>query len=225
VSADVHVWWAGLERAPDLMDDAERARHAALRRDVDRQRLQVGSALLRLAAGRLLDRDPRAVLVDRTCPDCGGAHGKPHIVDGDGLEVSVSHSGDRVAVALTFGAELGVDVEQINPDLDAAALGPTVLHASEHASDLDTFLAYWTCKEAVLKATGDGLRVSLRSITIADPTNAPRLASWPARPHLVDRFTLYRLDAGPRHHAALAVIDPAVRTIHQRDASPLLELL
>jgi 4'-phosphopantetheinyl transferase len=204
------------------MDDAERVRHAALRREPDRRRLMVGSALLRLAAGRLLDRPPASVRVDRTCPDCGQPHGKPHIVDGGGLEVSVSHSGDRVAVALTFGAEVGVDVEQVNPDLDHALLGPTVLHPTEHAPDLDTFLAYWTCKEAVLKATGDGLRLPLPSITIADPAHHPRLATWPARPHLVEKFTLYRLDPGPRHHAALAVIDPVPRTIHQHDATPLL---
>lgn len=216
------MWWAGLDHTPDLMDDAERTRHAALRRDPDRRRFMVGSALLRLAAGRLLGRAATSVQVDRTCPDCAQPHGKPRIVDGDGLEVSVSHSGQRVAVALTFGAALGVDVEELNRTLDHVAMGRSVLAGTEAAADVTTFLAYWTCKEAVLKATGDGLRVPLTSLTIADPTNHPRLATWPARPHLVDTVTLHRLDPGPDHLAALAVLDPAPRPIHQHDATPLL---
>jgi 4'-phosphopantetheinyl transferase len=205
------------------MDDAERARHAALLREVDRRRLAIGSALLRLAAGRELGRPPRSVRLDRTCPTCGKPHGKPRIIDGGDLEVSVSHSGQRVAVALARGAAVGVDVEERPAGFDYAALVPAVLGSAERATDADTFLAYWTCKEAVLKATGDGLRVPLTNLTIADPVDDPRLAAWPERPGLPATVTLYRLDPGPGHVAALAVLDPVRRPVHQLDATPLLQ--
>lgn len=220
--AAVQVWWAGLDHAPDLMDDAERARHATLLRDADRRRLAIGAALLRLAAGRVLGRDPRSIRIDRTCPTCAKPHGKPRVVDGGDLHASVSHSGERVAVALARGAPVGVDVEVLAPDLDHAALAPTVLSAGEHATGVAGFLAYWTCKEAVLKATGDGLRVPLTDLTIADPAGSPRLLSWPARPDLPATVALYRLDPGPGHLAALAVLDPVPRPVLQHDATPLL---
>jgi 4'-phosphopantetheinyl transferase len=219
---DVQVWWAGLDHAPDLMDEIERERHAALRREFDRRRFAIGSALLRITAGAELGRDPRSIELDRTCPTCGRPHGKPRIGDGGDLEASVSHSGQRVAVALARGAPLGVDVEELATGLDHAALARSVLAGTEHAADIETFLAYWTCKEAVLKATGDGLRVPLTRLTIADPMHGPRLVSWDGRPALANAVALYRLDPGLGYLAALAVLDPAPRAIHQLDAAPLL---
>ena len=218
----VQVWWAGLDHTPDLMDDTERARHATLRREADRRRLAVGSALLRVVAGAALGREPRSVELDRSCATCDKKHGKPRIVDGDDLQASVSHSGERVGVALARGAAVGLDVEEVARGRDYAALGRSVLNGSEHAGDPETFIAYWTCKEAVLKATGEGLRVPLTSVTIADPVDRPRLVSWTGRPHMPGTVALYRLDPGPGHLAALAILDPTPRTIQQSDATPLL---
>ena len=218
----VRVWWAGLDHAPDLMDDGERARHASLLREADRRRLAIGSALLRITAGAALGQDPRSVRLDRTCPTCGRPHGKPRIVDGGDLRASVSHSGDRVAVALTRGAAVGVDVEELTARLDHAVLAPTVLTGTEHAADAATFLAYWTCKEAVLKATGDGLQVPLTSLAIADPLSTPRLTWWHGRPDMPHAVRLYRLNPGPGHLAALAVLDPTPRPVEELDATALL---
>ena len=52
-----------------------------------------------------------------------------------GLELSVSHSGERVAVAVARSYEIGVDVERIDPDVDLAGLIEQALTTSE-ASDL-----------------------------------------------------------------------------------------
>jgi 4'-phosphopantetheinyl transferase len=218
----VQVWWATLDHAPDLMDHVERARHAAFRREADRQRFAIGSALLRLTAGAALGREPRSIELDRTCPTCDRKHGKPRIVDGGELEASVSHSGQRVGVALSQGAAVGLDVEELTRRLNHVSLASTVLNADERAGDAETFLAYWTCKEAVLKSTGEGLRVPLTAVTIADPGHRPRLLSWRGRPDMADAITLYRLDPGPGHIAALAVLDPAPRTVQQLDATGLL---
>lgn len=222
LARDVQVWWAGLDHAPDLMNDAERARHSRFHREADKRRFAVGCALLRLTVGAVLDREPQSVELDRSCTDCGRPHGKPRVVDGDGLEVSLSHAGERVGVALTRGAAVGIDVEETASGANHASLALTVLTDPEQAGDPATFIAYWTCKEAVLKATGDGLRVPLTAIVIADPVRRPRLAAWKGRPEMAGTTALYRLDPGPGYLAALAVLDPSPRTVHQHDATPLL---
>jgi len=222
LARDVEVWWAGLDHAPDLMDDLERERYVRLRRAADQRRFAIGCALLRFTVGAALDREPRSVELDRTCPDCDRPHGKPKVVDGGDIEVSLSHAGERVCVALTRGAAVGVDVEEAASGANHASLALTVLTQTERATDAETFISYWTCKEAVLKATADGLRVPLTAITIADPMHRPRLAHWKGRPEMPGSTTLYRLDPGPGYLAALAVLDPQPRTVHQHDATPLL---
>jgi 4'-phosphopantetheinyl transferase len=226
VSEQVQVWWAELHHAADisadLMDDVECGRYAALRQEVDRHRFKLGCALLRLIAGATLTRPARTVRVDRTCAVCGGPHGKPRVVDGDGLEVSVSHSGRWVVVAATRGAAIGVDVEQIPAKLDVSALAPTVLSPSERALDAETLLAHWTAKEAVLKATGDGLRAPLSAITIDDVLGQPRLGVRTQLAVQGREVQLYRLAPGPGYVASLAVLDSRPRTVVELDAAPLL---
>jgi hypothetical protein len=58
------------------------------------------------------------VVVDRSCPSCGRHHGRPHL-PGTGLDVSISHSGATVAVAVSNAGPVGVDAQlrDLNPDL------------------------------------------------------------------------------------------------------------
>lgn len=234
VSGVVHVWWAAPEAvAPllgdlhDLLDDSERDRLDRLRRPADRDRFVVGCALLKHAAAAQLDTAPSAVRLVRRCPDCDRPHGKPTI-PGSEVELSLAHSGDRVAVAVALGTPVGVDVEQVLPTLDPAPLVGTVLTAREAAalaalpaaSRRTGFLHYWTRKEAVLKATGEGLRVSMRHVEVTGPLEPPRvLALNPGRP---EEIALLGLDAGHGHIAALAVIGQAPSQVLELDAAALL---
>lgn len=124
------VWLAstGDPRHRGLLDPVERAREFLL--PADRARFTAAAGLLRHAVRTHTGTNP---VVTRRCPDCDRPHGKP-IVPGTGLHVSVSHSGDLVAVAVTAAAPVGIDVE----------LG----------SDLG-----WSRWESVVKATGEGMRV------------------------------------------------------------------
>ncbi|MEV0283742.1 hypothetical protein AB0H36_06415 [Kribbella sp. NPDC050820] len=98
----------------DLLDDRDRLRIDRIAGEADRARILIGAALLRSVAGSMLGIPAREVVVDRTCPECGGWHGRPTL-PGTDLDVSVSHSGMVVAVAvLPGGGRVGVDVERIN---------------------------------------------------------------------------------------------------------------
>jgi 4'-phosphopantetheinyl transferase len=231
------VWWARRQdaspRHAELLDETERRRWAAYRREADRERFLVGCALAKTGIATYTGQQPAEVSFDRTCPRCGRPHGKPAIDGGYGLEHSVAHSGDLVAVAVAR-APVGVDVEQLDgrPRLpgggDAEALARLVLadderavlaavHPSERAR---AFLVAWTRKEAVTKAKGDGLGVPFGDVVVAAAAGPPRLVAWPypQAPHSV---SLHDLDAEPGYVAALAVLGRC-RTVRARDGSTLL---
>ncbi|MFC0622619.1 4'-phosphopantetheinyl transferase family protein [Kribbella deserti] len=227
--------YAGLEHAgtsyPGLIGDlneVERERLAAYRRTADRNRFVLGCAITRRVVGAYLGVDPADVPLDRTCQDCGKPHGKVRVA-GDPLRLSVSHSGDLVLVAFHRSNEIGVDVEQVNPDLDTSTLASVVLAPEEvealasvpSAERARAFTTYWTRKEAVLKATGDGMRVELSRLVISSPSSAAKVLRWRRFPaehiHLQD----IRLpDAG--HVAALADLGPKAVPVVTRDAATIL---
>jgi 4'-phosphopantetheinyl transferase len=211
------VWWAGPEAARPahlaLLDATELDRRERLRDPVDRARFTVAAALLRLVVSRHTGDDPTAVTVDRTCDDCGQMHGKPR-VRGSGLGLSISHSGGRVAVACGRGVEVGIDVEKLSRQPDSAALVHDVLTDRE-AAHVDAIggtdpshalLTYWTRKEAVLKTTGDGLRVPMTSIAVSPPLQWPRLEAYASRAELIGRLQMWPLHPGRGYVAAIGVL-------------------
>jgi 4'-phosphopantetheinyl transferase len=214
--------WSGLPSSErgwhqELLDAPERERRSALRRAEDRARFTVATALLKLATGSRLGIPASEVTIDRTCADCGRPHGRPRL-PGCELATSISHSGDRVLVALTGGPAVGVDVEQIKP-VDLAALAGQVLADDEPVPSLPGFFGYWTRKEAVVKATGEGLRMALREVVVTPPGEPPRLLRYGDRPVVA---SLADLAVGDGYLAAVAVLAPGPLRVDQRDAGALL---
>ena len=233
----VHVWWArrldAADRHAGLLDDTEQQRWAAYRRDADRQRFLVGCALAKTVLAGYAGLRPADVRFDRTCAQCGRPHGKP-VIKGSPLSHSVTHSGDLVAVAVAR-TPVGVDVEQLDGrarplggDGDTQALARMVLADDEQAALATVrpsarareFLAAWTRKEAVTKATGDGLRVSFSDVVIVTDEAGPRLVAWPY-PQPPDSVSLMDLEAAAGYVAALAVLGRC-DTVQARDGSALL---
>jgi 4'-phosphopantetheinyl transferase len=230
------VWWARRQdasaRLSGLFDRAERERWAAYRRDADRERFLVGCALAKTVIAARTGQQPAEVSFDRTCRRCGQPHGKPAVRGGD-LEFSVAHSGDLVAVAVA-AAPVGVDVEQLEGrprELgggDPATLARVVLAAEEQAAlaavpasgRARAFLLAWTRKEAVTKATGDGLRVPFSDVVVAADAGPLRLTAWPY-PQDPRAVSLHDLDTKPGYVAALAVLGRC-DTVRVRDGSALL---
>ena len=230
------VWWARRQDASDrhagLLDATERRRWAAYRREEDRARFLAGCALAKTALARYTGLRPADVRFDRTCGQCGEPHGKP-LIEGGVLEHSVAHSGDLVAVAVAR-TPVGVDVEQLDGRPhplgggDPEALARLVLSTAERAAlaavppadRARAFLVAWTRKEAVTKATGDGLSAAFSDVVVAVGGGPPRLVSWPY-PRSVHSVSLLDLDADPGYVAALAVIGRC-EAVRARDGSALL---
>ncbi len=229
-----HVWWAspaaGRSNLLRLLDAGERERWSWFRRDEDRARYLVAHALKRIVLSAHAGVPAGALAFAVVCRHCGGAHGKPRLSEGaDAIEFSLSHSGERVVLAVARGVPLGIDVERLAPERDRASLAPMVLSAAEQsvmatmpvAKHNEALLRYWTRKEALLKATGDGLAVPPASLTVSAPDAAPALLSWAAKPALSTPAFLVDLNAGPGHLASLATLGTLLEVI-ERDASDLL---
>jgi 4'-phosphopantetheinyl transferase len=224
-SDECHVWWAALTQCAGwhtrLLDATESMRHHSYRTAADRDRFTVGVALARLVLGAHLGVPPDSVPIDRTCARCGGPHGRPRLATGAAIDFSVSHSGDVIGLAITRslaagGASrlVGLDVELINAATAKEAPVDMVLSATEHLSyrklDVATrptaFFRYWVRKEALLKATGEGLRVPMTHLTMSAPDQPPRLAEWQGRPGYPALVSMHDLPARPGYAAAVALV-------------------
>lgn len=176
--ADVRLWRLDLDlRAPlpadvlALLDDAERARLDRFHRHED----QVRFALTRAALKRLLAGDDAdaSIRFDYT------PAGRPIWRDAN-VHFNVAHSGALALIVLSERRAVGVDVER-RAEVDVEALSAIVLTPGERATlqacaaetRRDAFYRYWVCKEAALKATGQGIAEALQRIEVlADDTDA-----------------------------------------------------
>jgi 4'-phosphopantetheinyl transferase len=76
----------------------------------------------------------------------------------EGIEFNSTHSEDLILIAVNSSA-IGIDLEFINPDFDFGALIPSCFNREEQVfiSSPTKFYTLWTRKEAILKASGEGL--------------------------------------------------------------------
>ncbi|GAB3829474.1 4'-phosphopantetheinyl transferase family protein [Kribbella italica] len=226
----IEVWWARLSTQPidprwitDL-DPAERERLAAYVRTEDQNRFLLGCTIVRRLLARRQQLPPASIRLDRRCPDCGRPHGK---VRTEGAELSITHSGDLVGVAFHPTTPIGLDVELVNPAVDAVALARVSL-ASAETDDLvrrpaadqpAAFTTYWTRKEAVVKATGDGIRTDLTKLVVTPPDQPAAVVSWPDH---AGPIQLIDVDSAPNHRAALAALSDEPIEMSLEDAANLL---
>jgi 4'-phosphopantetheinyl transferase len=189
-----------LERLLETFSPRERERYRSFAHEEHRFRWGAARGLLREVLGRATGRGPARVGFRHA------EHGKPHLDDGP-LRFNISHSGGAVLIALAR-VEVGVDIELPRPrrtdDLARRFFAPGEqerLFALEGESRRNAFFRLWTCKEAFLKATGEGFSRSLRSYEI-DPSRGRVL--WAAGiPDAADRFSVHPLDPGGPYRAAL----------------------
>lgn len=168
-STVVHLWRADLRQSSDYLnslwqslatDEQERANR--FRFELHRRRAIASRGILRFVLAHYMDKAPEQLQFSYT------AKGKPFLAENcysDPLEFNVSHSDDLVVYAITLGYSIGVDVEA---DRAINQLGQILQRyfSPQEQADIKTypvdqqsqrFFQFWTAKEAVSKATGQGL--------------------------------------------------------------------
>lgn len=88
-----------------------------------------------------------------------------------GIEFNISHSGDYIFTAIS-PSPIGVDIEAINPEFDYPPLLNEHFSIEEQSfitsgkNELLNFYTLWTRKEALLKASGEGLIDQLNEVNV-----------------------------------------------------------
>lgn len=216
----VQVLWTIPVRAATIetgLSSAERDRMEKMRAagapPADQDSFATSRALLRAALGAWMGVGRGDVTVRSVCSACGGAdHGRPVVPQVLGAarppQISLTHAGDVVAVAISDVGPVGVDVEPHREPFDGfddVALAPAEraeLRTLEPRDATTARLRAWVRKEAVLKATGAGLAVDPRGVVVRGCRGRPELVRLPAQEDVAG-WRLWDLDlAGPGVGAA-----------------------
>ena len=234
---EVHVWLVDLSTpesaTADLaryLDPTELERAKRFRTAAGRRRQIVAAGALRRVLADYLGLEPGAVgFRVGPCgkPELALQHGVTH------LRFNLSHSEDLALVAVADGAPVGVDVERLRIVPRASQLARRYFHEAEIA-DLETvnglepesqaFLRCWSCKEAFVKALGEGLTRPLNTFAVAALTTDPARLLWDGRdPTSPAKWGIADIDVGPEYTAAVAARAPLrVRRLRFDPVSPRL---
>ena len=203
-----------IEALAESLADAERARADRYRFPDDRRRSIVARAAARRLLGSYLNADPRGLVFIEE------EHGKPALLNRE-IEFNVSHSGDLVALAFARGTAVGIDVERRRRLNDFPALARRYFSAEElafvnSAADVeDAFFTIWTAKEAIVKASGEGIASSdLRGFTVpfGEAEMKPVIGGWivaAVDPPLKGYYSAVAAKAGAGRGVISRIIAPA----------------
>ena len=150
----------------------EKERAEKFRFDKHRNRFIAGRGLMRAAIGRYLQIQPDKL--DFACSERGKPELSPAFA-GAGLHFNLAHSEDLALLAVTRIGAVGVDVERVRRIKDADELVARFFSRRESAlfrklADAEkpaAFFNLWTRKEALLKATGEGIGASLSAVEVS----------------------------------------------------------
>ena len=243
--AGVDIWLTSLDRVDDasrecfrgLLSPEESRRHDRFLVSGARDEYLVGRALVRTTLSRYgmtAPKDWRFV---------ANAFGRPAIA-GDNLErlvFNLSHTRGLVALAVASGAgadggeppDIGVDVETVSRtsacrDLAGRYFAPSEAAYVRRADDPaleERFFAFWTLKEAYIKARGMGLALPLDGFAFDiehdDPAADPTIAFTGACPDDPGRWRFLRRSVSAQHRLALAISPPSTGPIRFFEAMPL----
>jgi len=189
---EVHLWIAPLTRPPEKLfyfesilsaDEKERARR--FRNISDGKRYLIARGSLRRLLGYYVAGAPDRLQFTYD------TFGKPSLSGQTSeavLNFSVSHSEDRALFGFARARRIGVDLEYIRANIDVLGLAKRYFSPDEFrrlrrlqaSEQVEAFYRVWTCKEAYLKACGEGLSFGLErvevSLSLAEPTMIRKVA-------------------------------------------------
>lgn len=166
---DLHIWYLRtddyihrLEEFQKLLSREEFEKSYGFKFEADRQKNIIYRAAQRIILSRYTNTTPDKLQFAIT------ANNKPLLQHADNkLHFNISHSGNAFVLAVA-NSPVGIDIEQINPAFDFSDVVDTYFSKDEvskitkHGHEL--FYKYWTRKEALVKALGNGIDENLKYI-------------------------------------------------------------
>ncbi len=217
---EVHLWRVKLEVEENILSSLfaalgkdERARGDRFRFPHDRRRYIVAHGALRSILGHYCGCQPEQIRFQHN------SHGKPALApemqsSRAPLQFNLSHSHELALIGLTLNRQIGVDIERIRPELAEDRIAERFFSPREVAAlrslpateQTHAFFRCWTCKEAFVKARGQGLSLPLDHFDVSfTPGQPAALLSVADIPGEASRWSLYTLTPAPGYTAAIAV--------------------
>lgn len=155
------------DKAFSFLSDEEQERAQKLRREEQRITFIINHALQRLVLSSFTSEKPQNIIIQQE------SRGKP-FASAPYPHFNLSDSASAFLQGYAPHS-LGVDLEFIDPDMDYEAIAGRFFTLREirhiHRSGRPWFFKYWTRKEALLKATGQGIIDSLHCIEVITGIN------------------------------------------------------
>ena len=218
-SGEIHLWLADYDQIADeglhaayreLLSAAEKEQEPKFYFARDRRRYLVTRALVRTVLSRYAAVDPAAWVFSTN------SYGRPEIANPEaadaGLSFNISHTHSLIALGVSRGRALGVDVENIRArevsiDIADRYFAPpevAVLTAAPSHEQQYRFFEYWTFKESYIKARGMGLSLPLDKFSFQYPDD--RAVEIAIHPELADdpgRWQFWQFHPTPEYLMAL----------------------
>jgi 4'-phosphopantetheinyl transferase len=202
VDGRVSLCWAPLDVSDSVLAELtaslsaqERRRAGDLHRDRLRRRFIAAHGWLRHLLADQLDCAPQEVRI------ITGERGKPEVAGSD-LCFSVARSAGIGLYATSWAGPVGVDLEAIRETVDIEGIAGRFFssaerHALASVPEQDRLRAgfeCWTCKEALVKATGTGITIGLDRVDVGVGPRHPPFSGW----------AIHEVDVAPGFAAAVA---------------------
>lgn len=178
----VDLWLAKLDELPDedesLLSEEEKIRAARYIHYKFKNHFIKRRSILRKLLSSYLEINPKEIVIEYF------KLGKPYVANSNKkIFFNTSHSKDHVLYGFSREAELGVDIEFLDPEIEGELISNhffssneiKLIRDSEGKAKSEAFFRLWCIKEAYIKLVGKGLTFPLDQVLVKDAMNKPRL--------------------------------------------------
>jgi 4'-phosphopantetheinyl transferase len=176
-----------------VLDEAEQTQARKFKNALLHKRHVEIHGRLRNLLAQTLNQSPEKIRITKA------EHGKPYFADYPELAFNLSHSADKVMIAVGWNCQLGVDIELCKQRINLSGLVDKCFAEEEavywtnlpESQKNQAFYRFWTRKEAFVKATGHGIALGLNQCVINPenpteflrvPDNCGKASAW----HVLD---------------------------------------
>jgi 4'-phosphopantetheinyl transferase len=174
----VHIWSHTihyddpfLREAPYLLSQDESMRAQKYHFEKDKRVYESGHVFIRKVLSHYTSIEPSKLVLSPI------VNKKPKLENSPlNIHFNISHSGNKILVAIGFNSDVGIDVEKVLPDFDMDGFAEANYHPNElthfrsleNVGETEYFYTIWTRKEAWLKLTGEGINDKLRDLDFSE---------------------------------------------------------
>ena len=177
-----------------LLNENEQRQADNFKNDLLRRRYVANRAKLREILAQIVNCNPASLRFEIA------QHGKPYLGDHPEIEFNLSHTGNKIAVAIGHRCQVGIDIELCKTRSSLSALVEKCFDQEEknywqqlpESLKPQEFYRFWTRKEAFVKATGRGIALGLTSCVI-NPNQPSTFLRIPAEFGLPSEWRIHNM--------------------------------